>query len=112
MKTLFVALAAVLIAMNWGSLTARWTKPTDPIATFADGEVVLYSTASCGYCKATRELFTREGVAFVEHDIETSEYGKKMYRALNGNGVPLIEIRKHIVRGFDQGAIMKALREG
>ncbi len=112
MKKIFFALVVVFVAMNWSTLTARWTKPTGPAIKFAEGEVVLYSTAWCGYCKATRELFAREGVSFVEHDIETSEHGKKMHKALNGNGVPLIEIRNHLIRGFDQGAIMRALREG
>jgi mycoredoxin len=74
------------------------------------GEVTLYATAWCGYCKAAREFFAANNIPFKEYDIEKSQEGKKLYAALGGKGaVPLIEIRDSVLRGFNEQAIRKAL---
>jgi mycoredoxin len=74
------------------------------------GEVTLYATSWCGYCKAAREFFAANNIPFKEYDIEKSPEGKKLYTALGGKGaVPLIEIRDSVLRGFNEQAVRKAL---
>ena len=111
MKKIALVVCLVLLALNWGKISALW-RPKVVAAPLAQGDVVLYATSWCGYCKLTRELLTREGVAFVEHDIETSEYGKKMHQALGGGGIPLLEIRDKVIRGYDEARIIAAIRRG
>lgn len=97
--------------MNWGKVSALW-QPKAMAAPLTQGDVVLYATSWCGYCNLARDLLRREGVAFVEHDIETSEYGKKMHKALGGGGIPVLEIRDKVIRGYDEARIISAVRGG
>lgn len=111
MKKIGYALCLILLAMNWGKVSALW-QPKVTRAPLAQGEVVLYATSWCGYCKLARELLAREGVVFVEHDIEASDYGKKMHKALGGGGVPLLEVGDKVIRGYDEKRILAAVRGG
>lgn len=111
MKKLAFAACLVLLVMNWGKVSALW-QPKVAAAPLTQGDVVLYATSWCGYCKLARDLLRREGVAFVEHDIETSEYGKKMHKALGGGGIPVLEIRDKVIRGYDEARIVSAVRGG
>ncbi len=111
MKKLALLACLLLLALNWGKVSALW-QPKVAAAPLAQGDVVLYAASWCGYCKLARELLNREGVAFVEHDIETSEYGKKMYNALGGGGIPVLEIRDQVIRGYDEARIISAVRGG
>ena len=40
------------------------------VATAGSGEIVLYGASWCGACRQARAFFEREGVAFVDRDIE------------------------------------------
>ncbi len=111
MKKIALAICLVLLALNWGKVSTLW-QPKTGLTPLAQGDVVLYATSWCGYCKLARELLNREGVAFVEHDIETSEYGKKMHKALGGGGIPVLEIRHTVIRGYDEARIRSAVRGG
>ncbi len=111
MKKLALVACLVLLVLNWGKVSALW-QPKVAAAPLAQGDVVLYATSWCGYCKFTRDLLSREGVAFVEYDIETSDYGKKMHKALGGGGIPVLEIRDKVIRGYDEARIMSVVRGG
>lgn len=58
------------------------------------GQVVMYSTTWCGYCKKAKAYFRKKGISFSEYDIEKSARAKQEYQALGGSGVPLILIGK------------------
>ncbi len=111
MKKLLIAVFLVVAVFNWGKVSTLWHRKV-PSAPLAQSDVILYAASWCGYCKATRELLDREGVAFVEYDIETSDYGKRMYQALGGGGIPVLEIRDQIVRGYDERRILTAIKGG
>ena len=66
-----------------------------------DHEVVMYGTAWCGYCAKTRQYFAANGVRYTEHDIETSDEGRRGYEALNGRGIPLVVIDGTVLQGFN-----------
>ncbi|MES2898657.1 MAG: glutaredoxin domain-containing protein [Pseudomonadota bacterium] len=74
----------------------------------ADGKVILYRTAWCGYCKRAAAYMQRKGVAFVERDIETKPSHKDEYvRAGGGRGVPFIVFGEKTMTGFSENAFDK-----
>jgi mycoredoxin len=111
MKKFAFLVCVILLATNWAKVSSLW-QPKARATPLAQGEVVLYSTSWCGYCKLTRELLAREGVSFTEHDIERSEYGKKMHKALGGGGIPVLEVGSKVIRGYDETSILRAIKGG
>ncbi len=71
------------------------------------GQVILYSTTWCGYCKKTRNLLIKNGIPFTEYDVEKSPIGKQQYNAIGGGGVPILKINGTIVRGYNKDKILK-----
>ncbi len=63
-------------------------------------KVVMYSAVWCGVCKTAKNYFRRNKIPFTEYDIETSSKGRRDYKKLNGNGVPLILVGKQRMSGF------------
>ncbi|HQV73170.1 MAG: glutaredoxin domain-containing protein [Dokdonella sp.] len=68
-------------------------------------EVIMYSTATCGYCAKARQWFTGHKVAWDERDVETSTAAQKEWKALGGVGTPLIVVNGKPFHGFMEGAI-------
>ena len=89
--------------------------PTEdgPSADIAPLEVVLYSTSWCGYCKRARNWFTKNGIPFVEKDIEKDRAAHAEYQRIGGGygGVPLISVNGAVIRGFDQRAVQRAIQK-
>jgi mycoredoxin len=108
-------LLGLAIAQGWkhfsaGDAAGDVSATSTRILRAEPGEVTLYATAWCGYCRAAREFFAENNIPFKEYDIEKSPEGKKLYTALGGKGaVPLIEIRDSVIRGFNEQAVRKAL---
>ena len=74
--------------------------------------VVLYTTASCGYCAKARRFLNRNNVAWCEKDINRSKTNYREYRALRGRGVPLAQYdRKHINGRLQGGQVMSGFSE-
>lgn len=78
----------------------------------AGADVVLYSLSTCPYCKQARELLTANNVPFVERVIDQSADAKDEARELEIEGVPVIFVGRHRIQGYDQEAILDAVREG
>lgn len=78
-------------------------------------EVLVYSAEWCGFCKKAKAWLQREGVPFVERDVErqpgaSRELEQKLKRAqLRGGGVPVIDWRGTVVVGFDQKRLSSLL---
>lgn len=64
------------------------------------GEVVLYSTAWCGYCKKAKRYFADQGIAYTEYDIERDGAAHAEFKRLGGRGVPLILVGNKKMSGF------------
>ncbi|TRO11369.1 glutaredoxin family protein [Ectopseudomonas mendocina] len=62
--------------------------------------VIMYSAAWCGYCKQARQYFRRNGISFVEYDIEKNQNARRAYNAIGGNGVPVILVGSKRLNGF------------
>ncbi len=94
-------------------------KPVAAAAVAADGDVVIFRTTWCGYCKKTAEYLKLKGVAFVEKDLEQDPGAREdmLARAKKAGvpqsrlqGVPILSVRGKIITGFDRAAIDAALQ--
>lgn len=106
LKNTLLLVGFLLVAVNVGVLKNPFAADPMPSSEHASG-VVLYATAWCGYCKKTRDLLNKEGIAFVEFDIEKSRAARDEYDRLKGRGVPLLVIHGEVVRGFDPATIVR-----
>ena len=77
-------------------------EPLTAAPTNRGGEVVMYSTPSCGYCKQARRFFRDQGIAFTEHDIRSDAAARRAFERLGGKGVPLILIGDQRMSGFSE----------
>ncbi|MDH1105937.1 hypothetical protein N5C55_07015 [Pseudomonas otitidis] len=60
----------------------------------------MYSAAWCGYCKQASQYFRRNGISFVEYDIEKDQNARRAYDTIGGNGVPVILVGNKRLNGF------------
>ena len=67
--------------------------------------IVMYATQTCGYCAKARQYFKARGLHWDERDIEASAQAKQEWKALNGQGTPLILIGEEKVNGFHQARL-------
>ena len=73
-------------------------------------KVTIYSTPTCVYCKMAKEFFTKNNVAYEEHDVASDAKAREdMVSKSHQLGVPVIDIDNQIIIGFDQRNIEKAL---
>ena len=69
-------------------------------------KVTIYSTPTCVYCKMAKEFFTKNNVAYEEHDVASDLTAREeMVNKSHQLGVPVIDIDNQIVVGFDQRTI-------
>lgn len=74
------------------SLVERLSPATDRVA--------LYSASWCGVCDRARAYFEDNNVPFVEYDVEESQRGKRHYKRLEADGVPVILYQDQRMQGF------------
>jgi mycoredoxin len=74
-------------------------------------KVVLYGTASCGYCARTRAYLKEHHVAFADLDIEKSEQARREFQQFGVSGVPYLLIGERRIQGFNTSAIDSALQK-
>lgn len=67
--------------------------------------IVMYATQTCGYCAKARQYFKARGLHWDERDIETSAQAAQEWKALNGQGTPLILIGDEKISGFHQARL-------
>lgn len=73
-------------------------------------EVKIYTTSTCGYCKAAKEFFKENKVKFKELNVEDNEkYAKEAMEKSGQQGVPVIDVGGEIVVGFDEEKLSKLL---
>jgi glutaredoxin len=75
------------------------------------GRIVLYTTSWCPACKHARSYLKSRGVGFTEKDVESSRSNlEEMLRKSGGaRGVPVIDVHGTVIRGYNRGAIDRAL---
>lgn len=82
----------------------------NPVGTLSPGNVVLYSTTWCGFCKKARNFFRKKGISFKEYDVEKTAKGRRDYARLGGGGVPIILVGEKRLNGFSADRFMSVYR--
>lgn len=83
---------------NYGKLYADAGRP-----------VVLFSTSTCPYCKKTRALFDKEGIAYTDYVTDKSAVAEKKFKEQDATAVPLVYIGHRKIMGFNESTIKAAL---
>lgn len=72
--------------------------------------VKMYSTPTCGYCNLAKDFFDENGVSVEVFDVSVdAEKRQELIDKSGQMGVPVIEIGKDIVIGFDEAKISELL---
>jgi glutaredoxin len=71
--------------------------------------VILFSTATCGFCVKARALLDARGVDYANLRIDDSEQARTEFAALSAVGVPVLLIGQRRIEGFRKQAIIEAL---
>jgi glutaredoxin len=75
-----------------------------------EARVVMLSASWCGSCKKAKQYFRRNGIPFLEYDIEKSSRGKRLYEQLGATGVPVILVGKKRMNGFTEAGFERLIR--
>jgi len=105
-----IAVLVVTAAFNWNSIHGLLVARPDFASQHVE-PVVMYGTDWCGNCKATRAYLRENKIPFFEYDVEKSPEGQRQFKALQGNGVPLLLVKNNVIRGYDPDAIQQALSD-
>lgn len=85
------------------------TVPIREMAPPAKARVVIYTTQRCGYCVRAKQHLAQRGIDYDERDVERSAEHRKEFRALGGNGVPLIRVGDQVMKGYRKSNLDKML---
>lgn len=84
----------------------------------AGHEVVMFSTAGCGYCRKARAFFKSHRVPFTDLDLEDDPRAPERLASLGRKagvpssqlqGVPIIFVDGQVVLGWDEGRLRRLL---
>lgn len=76
--------------------------------------VRIYTTPTCGYCRATKEFFKEHTITYTEVDVSSnSDAAKEMIEKSGQMGVPVIVVGEppdeELIIGFDQPRLSEVL---
>ncbi|PIN73773.1 NrdH-redoxin [Candidatus Woesearchaeota archaeon CG10_big_fil_rev_8_21_14_0_10_45_16] len=72
--------------------------------------VKVYTTPTCPWCKKTKEFLKENKIPFKELNVASDEKARDAMIEKSGQmGVPVVEIGKKIIVGYDPAGIKKAL---
>ena len=73
-------------------------------------KVIVYSTEACPFCVDAKDFLKKRKIKFEEIDVNKDKKAAlEMIKKSGQNGVPVIEIGKEIITGFDEAKLKKAL---
>ena len=73
-------------------------------------KVKIYSTSSCPWCHKTKEFFQENSIKFQDIDVAADpKAAQHMFQISGQMGVPVTEIGKEVIVGFDKPRLKKAL---
>ncbi len=76
-------------------------------------DVTLYGATWCGACRRAKQLLDREGISYIEYDIDEDEDAREEVRSILGNvKIPLLDINGTYIAGYERDAIMRLVRGG
>jgi len=77
--------------------------------------VIIYGASWCGACHEAAAYLRRKGIPFVEKDIEKDPQAAREMQAklrsagMRSGSIPVIDVRGHVMVGFNPGSIDDAL---
>ncbi len=75
-----------------------------------DAEVVVYSTTTCPWCETVKEFLKKNGIKFKDVNVgEDQEAAQAMIERSGQMSVPVVEVDGHIIIGYDEAKLKKAL---
>ena len=81
------------------------------LAQITPSKVVLFSTAWCPYCAKVKALLRKQGVRYTELDVERDARNTEFQRQyMLVRGFPVLIVGSQIVPGYDERAILAALK--
>ena len=76
----------------------------------SDRSVVVYSTPTCGPCKAAKAFLASRGVAFQEVNVAEDLEGREaLIRQTGQLAVPVIVVGDEVVLGFNRPRLVEVL---
>ena len=73
-------------------------------------KIKIYSTPTCVYCCTLKEFLKENNIVFEDVDVSKDKKAREeMIKKSGQMGVPVIEIGKEIIIGFDKEKICKLL---
>lgn len=89
----------------------HWGTPTDDGRATRDVDVTIFTTPSCGYCRAAMAHFDKIGIDYTNRDVETDEEARAEYLELTGGrrGVPVIVVGDAWIQGWSQAEFDRLL---
>ncbi|RXZ43801.1 glutaredoxin family protein [Crenobacter cavernae] len=80
-------------------------------ATVKPGDVTMYTTTECPYCRDAKNWLNRNGFAFTECDAQVRPECASQLNALGGVGVPFLVVRGTPMKnGFDSDEFLAILQ--
>lgn len=71
-------------------------------ALYGNGQVIIYTAEWCPICKQAKAYFRKHHIRFTEYDVEKSARGRRDYKTLGAQAVPVILIGKQRLNGFSE----------
>lgn len=76
------------------------------------GKIRVYTTPTCPYCRMAKEFLKKKDIRFEDVDVSADhEAAHEMIEKSGQMGVPVIEIGKDVIVGFDKKAIEDSLNK-
>ena len=86
-------------------------KQTKPVNMEGTPDVVMLGASWCPSCITAIQFFTANDINYCEYDMETSAIGAKLYKEVNGRGVPILFIGRNQIHGFSEATVTRSLQE-
>jgi glutaredoxin len=81
----------------------------DTPSVLPQGKVLVYTTSRCGYCRKAKAFLAKSGVSYTEYDVETTAKGRRDFRQLQGQGVPIILVGEQRLNGYSELQLSRML---
>lgn len=76
-------------------------------------QVTIYSTPSCGYCRAAKDFFATHHVAYEEKNVASDLMARQeMLEKTQQMGVPVIDVNGSIIIGYNEARLRHLLGLG
>jgi len=106
-KAALITLVAIPL-MGWGMVHALLNSTPDFAAQHKEN-VVIYGASWCENCTKVQQLLKANHIAYYEYDVDNSTEGRNQFNQLHGMGIPVILVKRDVIRGYDPQAILQAL---